>query len=272
MLPLIPSWLILFSMILLQSGFGDAVTADGPVTLRVLAWNVHHCRGIDGRLDVARIAAVIRELDPDLVALQEVDKNCTRSGNVDQPAELSKLTGLSVVFEKNIDLQGGQYGNAVLSRWPVQKHRNVYLPCLKNGEQRGALIVDVMVPAGESPEPPIPLSFISVHFDHRSDDQERLQSADVINSLLQEAGAQRMLLAGDLNASPESAVLQNILAHWTNTATKPLPTVPVDKPHTQIDYILISPAVKGAVIECRVPEEELASDHRAIFAVIELNR
>lgn len=268
----IPSWLFFISMIFVQPAFTTQATADSRVRLRVLAWNIHHCEGVDSRLDVARIAALIRELDPDLVALQEVDKNCTRSGNVDQPAELARLTGLHAVFEKNIDLQRGQYGNAVLSRWPIQKHRNLHLPCLKNGEQRGALIVDVAVPSTESDEMAIPLSFISTHFDHRSDDQERLESAAVVNGLLKEAGTRRMLLAGDLNASPDSAVLNRILSHWTSTASDPLPTVPVDKPHTQIDYILMSAALNGRVIECRVPEEKLASDHRAIFAVIELNR
>lgn len=272
MFPWIPPLFVFCSVIFLQAASSDRVTAADPVQLRVLAWNVHHCEGVDGRLDVARISAVIRSLDPDLVALQEVDKNCTRSNSVDQPAELAKLTGLHAVFEKNIDLQGGQYGNAVLSRWPVQKHRNLHLPCLKQGEQRGALIVDTAVPGDESNESPIPLSFISTHFDHRGDDQERLESAAMLNSLAAETGAGRMLLAGDLNARPESAVLQRILTLWSNTTTKPLPTVPADKPRTQIDYILMSAAVKARVIECRVPDETLASDHRPIFAVIELER
>ncbi|MEX2025646.1 MAG: endonuclease/exonuclease/phosphatase family protein, partial [Pirellulaceae bacterium] len=61
--------------------------------LRVLTYNIHHGEGIDGKLDLPRIARVIESVDPDLVALQEVDRRVERTGSVDQPAELARLTG-----------------------------------------------------------------------------------------------------------------------------------------------------------------------------------
>ena len=74
--------------------------------------------GVDRKLDVPRIARVIKSVKPDLVALQEVDNKAGRSGRVDQATELARLTGMRPVFGANIPLQGGHSGNAILSRFP----------------------------------------------------------------------------------------------------------------------------------------------------------
>ena len=112
--------------------------AAEPRSLRVLCYNIHHGEGVDGKLDLARIARVIRSVDPTIVALQEVDSRTTRTDRVDQPAELARLTDMKVVFEKNIEFGGGEYGNAVLSKLPITGHRNHLLPLLDGGGQRGA--------------------------------------------------------------------------------------------------------------------------------------
>lgn len=79
---------------------------DAPLRLRVLTYNIHHGAGIDGKLDLERIARVIRDARPDIVALQELDRNTQRTRKVDQPAELARLTGLHGTFGGNIALQG----------------------------------------------------------------------------------------------------------------------------------------------------------------------
>jgi endonuclease/exonuclease/phosphatase family metal-dependent hydrolase len=263
----LPMFRLLACMIVLFTSVADA---DEPLRLRVLSYNVHHCEGVDGRLDVARIAKVINDRKPDLVALQEVDKNCKRSATVDQPEQLAKLTGLHVVFGRNIDLQGGEYGNAVLSRWPVTGQKNHVLPCLEEGEQRGALAVEIDVPQGSTGNPATSLTFISTHLDHRKPDKERLQSVDVINNLPGVSSNRLMILAGDLNATPESAVLDRVRKTWTLASSKPHPTVPVHQPKIQIDYIATFPSQRWKVLEFEVLDEAVASDHRAVFSVIEL--
>src|SRR5437762_3345786 len=80
-----------------------------PLRLTVMRYNIHHCEGTDKKLDVARIAAVINAAKPDLVALQEVDRNTNRTNHVDQPAELAKLTKMHVFFGKAMDFEGGEY-------------------------------------------------------------------------------------------------------------------------------------------------------------------
>lgn len=235
--------------------------ARAPVHVRILSWNIHHGEGTDGQLDLERIARVITSVNPDIVALQEVDRNCTRTGQVDQPAELARLTGLKVVFEKNVDLQGGEYGNALLTRWPVVRHQNHHLPNRDNGEQRGALFVELAVPQSQAG-----LTFIATHLDHRKPDEERLASAEFINALVLPDAGRSFLIAGDLNATPDSAVLTKFLEKWTNTTAKSLPTIPSDKPSRQIDFIMMRRAGRWKTVECRVLDEAVASDHRAIFA------
>src|SRR5690242_8494338 len=89
-----------------------AADPAGPAALRVLSYNIHHGEGTDGKLDLDRIAAVIKAQKPDLVAVQEVDRNTKRTNQVDQAAVLGKLTGLHAAFARAIDLQGGEYGQA----------------------------------------------------------------------------------------------------------------------------------------------------------------
>ena len=81
---------------------GPGAAAD---TIRILAYNIHHGAGMDGILDLRRVAALIRELDPDLVALQEIDSATTRTGGVDQAAELGRLTGLTPIFGRFVEVR-----------------------------------------------------------------------------------------------------------------------------------------------------------------------
>ena len=237
---------------------------DAPLRLRVLSYNIHHGAGIDGRLDLERIARIIQQSEADVVALQEVDQSTTRTGKVDQPAELARLTGLHVVFGGNIPLQGGGYGNAVLSRHPIVRHENHKLPRHDNGEQRGLLEVEIELP-GKTP-----LLFLATHLDHRRDDSERVASTAVINKLAAKRPTQLALLAGDLNDGPKSKTLSELASHWTNASSEPMATFPADKPTGQIDFVLFRPAERWRVVETRVLAEDKASDHRPILSVLEI--
>lgn len=247
--------------------FGRLSWADSPkpVRLRVLTYNIHHAAGVDRKLDVARIARVINDAKPDIVALQEVDQRVTRSKGVDQPAELSRLTKLHVVFGDNIGFGGGKYGNAVLSRFPITKHRNHQLPNVDNGEQRGVLEATITIP-----DLAAPLVLFATHLDHRPNDRERFESAQAINALAAKHHSQPVLLAGDLNDTVESRTLREFAKQWTRANDKPLATIPVDKPTKQIDFVLFRPAEQWKVIEAKVLPESVASDHRAFLAVLEL--
>ncbi|WP_345686549.1 endonuclease/exonuclease/phosphatase family protein [Novipirellula caenicola] len=254
------SWLLL-----LLVSLAPFAVADEPVKLRVLSYNIHHGEGIDGQLDLQRIAAVINSVKPDLVALQEVDQNVGRSQSVDQPAELARLTDMNVVFGANIPLQGGHYGNAILSRYPVRAHTNRMLPNLADGEQRGYIEATIQIPGVAEP-----LLLMATHLDHRRDERERLESADAINASVKKAKQPIALLAGDMNATPDSETMKRLGAMWTSVTDAPIPTIPVTEPKRQIDFILYRPQNRWNVVEVNVLDEAVASDHRAIFAVLQL--
>jgi endonuclease/exonuclease/phosphatase family metal-dependent hydrolase len=240
--------------------------ASRPTELRVLTYNIHHGEGLDKELDLERIAAVIREARPDLVALQEVDRGVRRSGGVDQPAELGRLTGMHAVFEKNIPLEGGEYGNAILSRYPLRGHRNHHLPQIRPHEQRGVLEAQVEIRGRR-------VTLLATHFDHRPDDTERMASLEQVRGLVEERSGEVVVLAGDLNDFPTSRALTEAatmleVAHPTD-GSEGL-SFPADAPDRRIDYILYRAPAGAKVVECHVLPESVASDHRPVLAVIQL--
>ena len=232
--------------------------------LRILSYNIHHAEGVDGKLDVPRIAQVILSVDPDLVALQEVDKNTIRTGKVNQDIELSRLTKMNSVFGSNITFQGGQYGNAILSKFPIIKNKNFLLPNVDSGEQRGLLQSQIQISNKEN------VLFFSTHLDHRRSDTERLASAKAINQIISLDNKSPAILAGDFNDVPDSPTLKELGKAWLRTNKKILRTIPASKPSRQIDYIFVQPKERWKIIESQVLDEDTASDHRAIFSIIEL--
>lgn len=252
--------------------FGGCAAPE-PTEVRVLCYNIRHGRGMDGAVDLERIAAVIRAADPDLVALQEVDRGVRRTDRVDQPARLGELTGMTAVFEKNIDFQGGEYGNAILTRLPIVHHTNHHLPQVRPNEQRGML--EVRVRAG-----PHELVFLNTHFDSRPDDTERMASVELFEGLLrtEAVGGERrgdlpVILTGDINATPDSRVLQRLFTLMHDACPPEMNdvfTFRSDNPTKRIDYILYNDHPDLRCLEYQVIDEPMASDHRPILAVFEL--
>lgn len=221
-------------------------------TLRVVCWNLHHGVGEDGKLDLPRIANVIKEAKPDLVALQEVDNQCSRSGKVDQAAELAKLTGMHGAFGKAMDFQGGGYGQAILSRFPIAHTKVHALPGM--GEPRIAFEAIVSIDSAK-------LRFISIHLD--LDATQRLAQAESLTATF--TGEKiPLILCGDFNDGPESAVLKTFGKCLTPVSKKsPSLTCPAGKPVEEIDHILVNGLTPVAPLT--VLPEAVASDHRPLL-------
>ncbi len=257
--------MLLVSLACLLSGCASST----PTTVRVLCYNIHHGAGMDGRIDLERIAKVIQDAEADLVSLQEVDRGVRRTEGVDQPAVLAELTGMQAVFEKNIPYQGGEYGNAVLSRFPVIQHENHYLPQSFPDEQRGLLEVHVGLRDDDEDSR---LIFFATHFDYRPDDGERMASVAMLREVVAAREGQPVIVAGDLNALPESRVIADATSFMTVVFAVAGPegfTFPADKPVRRIDYILHNNHPGLRCVETRVIPEPLASDHRPVLAVFE---
>src|SRR5688572_23457574 len=212
---------------------GQILAAD-PVEVRVLTYNIHHGEGLDGKIDLERLARIITNSKADLVALQEVDRNTKRSGGADQAKEIGRLTGMHYVFGKAIEYQGGEYGQAILSRWPISSHKVHALPQRAGREQRIALIGVLDSPIGG-------LKFASTHFDHQIE-AIRIEQAQAVEEIFDGAPSAPAILAGDFNATPESETMKKLFVQWQDAATShPGPTIPAESPTRRIDYILLRP-------------------------------
>lgn len=114
-----------------------------PAAFTIMTFNIHHGEGLDGRVNIKRIADLIQNEKVDVVALQEVDRYRWRSGYMDQAKELAELLGMDMRFAPSLTYTAGQYGNAILSRYPIEDSSYTLLPGHK--ETRSLLEVTIMV-------------------------------------------------------------------------------------------------------------------------------
>jgi endonuclease/exonuclease/phosphatase family metal-dependent hydrolase len=227
---------------------------------RVMTYNIHHGEGLDGRVDLERIAAVIREHRADIVALQEVDKGVRRTAGRDFPAELAALTGMTCLFRNNFAYQGGEYGNALLTRFPVRHWTNTPLRMLRAGEQRGVLQAVLEVQGRE-------LLVLNTHLDYRRDDAERLANVAQFREILAGYPGLPAVVAGDFNDLPGSRTWAAMAAEfddvWPLAGAGEGFTFPSARPERRIDYQWRR---KGSPLRPRrawVPGSD-ASDHRPL--------
>jgi endonuclease/exonuclease/phosphatase family metal-dependent hydrolase len=239
---------------------------------RVLVYNIHAGRDAAEADNLERVAAIVKMSGADVVLLQEVDRRTERSGRMDQVAELERLTGFDAAFGKTLDYQGGEYGIALLSRWPIVRDTLVRLavspPQQRAGgsyEPRGALRASIAAPNDT-------LFVVNTHIDASEDDQYRRQEMAgllaIVDSLRSRRGA--VLLGGDLNATPESEVIRMALVAgvrdaWLECGQGPGLTYPASLPVKRIDYLMI---VARADCEVAVVIESQASDHRGVLFTI----
>jgi endonuclease/exonuclease/phosphatase family metal-dependent hydrolase len=251
---------------LCAAGCQSAGKAATTSTFRAMTYNIHHGEGLDRKVDLQRIADLIKREQADIVALQEVDKGVQRTGQRDCPAELAALTGMTCVFSNNYPFQGGEYGNAVLTRFPVQHWSNRHYKMLRPGEPRGLLQVVLDVHGRE-------LVFLDTHLDPRGDDAERWFSSAELEEAIQPYRGQPMILCGDFNDIPDSRTCKKLAQEFTDTWVAAGAgdgfTIPAEKPRKRIDYIWTSkdPAIQA--LKVWVPESE-ASDHRPVVAEFKL--
>lgn len=232
-------------------------TAQERPRLRVLTYNIHHAEGSDGKIDYERIAAIITSLKPDVVALQEVDQCTRRSAGVDQASRLAELTGMQHAFGTAMHYAGGAYGEAILSRFPMTEPTTFRLPFRFGQEPRAALAARVR-PAGGLPE----FLLVGTHLCHQSG-ETRLDQTRQLHRLFGAEGTVTRLpviLAGDLNARPDSEPMRALLENgWIDAVA----------PHSVIDYVLYRSGDPWRIAQIKIVDDLVASDHRPVLAVLE---
>lgn len=233
--------------------------AAGPprVRLNVMSYNIHVGIGMDKKLDLARIAGVIKQSRADIVGLQEVDRGVERTGRVDEIKELARLTGMDYAFAHNLDYQGGQYGVAVLSRFPILSIDHWRYANRRERERRGFIRVETEV-AGRR------LNFVTTHLDYQFEDGRLFEAEQLLKALEGVSGP--LVVAGDFNEEPRGVAYEMMLKAgfkdaWTRDA--PGPTFPADKPTKRIDYVYHRGLGEDVHATATVPDT-LASDHRPL--------
>lgn len=249
----------------LASNGGSSVETHEPVTIRVMTYNVHHCNppSKPGFIDVGAIVNTIRAQDPDLLALQEIDVNTTRSGAFNQAEEIAEKLHMNFFFGKAIDYQGGEYGVAILSKYPLSETVVNHLPTKAEtkGEPRVLATAKVALPDGSH------IRFGSTHLDAQKDAVNRQMQIEEIGTI---AYSEKLpfIIAGDFNAVPGTGVIKHLDKHFTRTCQPCDPTIPVDNPDKAIDFIAYTPDKKFKVISNEVIAEKYASDHLPVVAEI----
>jgi len=257
------AWCTLIPFILVCIGCGGGQRSPEYAiavtdTLRVMAYNIHHAEGMDEVIDLDRIAALIREVDPDVVTLQEVDSVVARTNSVDQALELASLTGYQPVFSQFMPYQGGGYGMAVLSRLPVAESRTLRLP---DGEEpRTSLSVTLRSEKG------LRYRIVGIHF--YMTENQRLAQARKTEELLGDDvllgnDVLPTILLGDFNSQLGDSVMTHLSQSWT-IVEKGVDhfTFPSYAPEKEIDFLLFRPANRFEVINQFLIDEPVISDHR----------
>jgi len=225
--------------------------------IRIMTYNVHACIGMDGKHSPERIARVIAQSDPDIVALQELDVGRSRTGGLNQARRIAELLEMKWHFHPSLAIGQEQYGNAVLSRMPMRLVKADALPGGKRREPRGALWVEI----GGG----VPLQLFNTHLGLNS--RERMTQ---IRTLLGTDWLDRrdrkppVVVCGDFNAGPRSRVYRELAGaledmHRAGSRRPPRATWLGLR---RIDYVFASPglaALHACVIRSRLAR--VASDH-----------
>jgi endonuclease/exonuclease/phosphatase family metal-dependent hydrolase len=235
--------------------------------LRILTYNVHGCRGSDGRLSPGRIAAVIAEARPDVVALQELDVGRARTGGMDQAQAIARSLGMDFHFHPVLRVEEERYGDAILSALPLRLAKAGPLPEPPRRplffEPRGALWVAVELGGG------VELQVINTHLGllarERAVQVEALLGEDWLNHPA--CRGRPVVLLGDLNAVPRSRAYRRLVGRLRDaqralSGRRPRPTFPARWPLLRIDHVLLGEGVEVRQVEVRRgPLERVASDH-----------
>lgn len=247
---LITAWLV--ACVAFAQGHND--------TIRIMTFNLH--AGHDASL--MQIGLLIKQYQPDFVALQEVDKNtrrsnCPHQNNRDFITELAYYSGMEGLFGPTIKFSGGLYGIGLLTRHQLVDVHNSKLPRPNSRmEQRGLLQGTFILPDGDT------IVMACTHLEAFDSISRVAQANFLLNHF---AGSKHpVILAGDFNASPADDAIRLLTSQWLDCTAGDF-TFSVKNPSEQIDYIFARPSRAWRTIESQVIPVKL-SDHYPVIATL----
>jgi len=232
--------------------------ADILPVLRVMTYNIHRGINKNNTLDLDGITEVIRDSGADIVALQEVERFSIRTGFKDQIAYIADKLSMDYAFGKSMNILNGQYGNGILSKYPIEEYEVKELP--SEGEQRTLFRAGINVWGSR-------ISFYSTHLGLSQEEREK--QIGEIGRLVGNCG--NFILAGDFNMYlDEPGILGGRFRDCTVTENdRCRVTFEKDGLSERIDYIFASENFE--VKEYNVIKAD-ASDHYPVICVLEMKR
>ena len=233
-----------------------AISAHSQDNLKLMSYNIRNAKGMDGIYSFQRIANVINNEAPDVVAVQEIDSMTTRSNQTYVLGEIAERTQMHANYAPAISFQGGKYGIGILSK---EKPLNIKTYPLPGREEERMLMV------AEFED----YIFACTHLSLTEED--RLASLEIFKRSA-EASNKPFFLAGDLNDTPDSKFIQGLQKDFQILTNTKAPTFPSTEPQETIDYIAAwrPTNTSFAALASQVVEEPLASDHRPICVNIRM--
>lgn len=238
---------------------------------RLLTYNVHRCLGVDRRLDVDRIAAVIAEFEPDVVCLQELDVGRARTGGVDQAEAIAGKLAMTSRFHPAMRVEAELYGDAILTPHPERLMRVGALPTvrgIRGLEPRGALWSRIEIKG-------VALNVINTHLGLVPREQ-RLQALALAGPDWVGACDGPTILTGDFNATsltrPYKTLTRRLDDAQRRLGLKPsVKTFPSSFPAIRIDHCFVSPEIRVTAIQAPFsPLARMASDHLPLIMDFEI--
>lgn len=224
--------------------------------IKVMTYNIHRGIGKDGRLDLSRICETIAGSGADIVALQEVERYSVRTGFQDQIAYLADKLSMHYVYGKSLNILNGQYGNAILSKYPIESSGLERLPSKK--ESRTLLRADLKINGGS----------LAVYTTHLGlDKEERREQFERIAELARDTAGPHVV-TGDFNCTSDAlSSLDQYMDSGASLQFRDQNTFESDGLGSRIDYILLSDGLE--TMDYTVLQSG-ASDHYPVLSTIEL--
>lgn len=238
---------------------------------RLITYNVHRCVGVDRRLDVARIAGVLADHEPDIVCLQELDVGRARTGGVDQAQEIAERLAMSLRFHPAMRVESELYGDAILTHRPERLVKADALPTIRGVpglEPRGALWSAIDIDG-------VTLNVINTHLGLVPREQ-RLQALALAGPDWLGACEGPTIVTGDFNATsltrPYQTLTRRLVDAQRQLGCKPsVKTFPSSFPAIRIDHCFISPEVRVTGVAAPFsPLARMASDHLPLIVDFEI--
>ena len=248
--------------------------SGSPLKLKVLTYNIHRAIGVDRRFRPERIVRVLRHYEADVVLLQEVDEGAPRSRELNLAKELARMAGYPhFALGHNVSLRKGRYGNATLSRFPIERERNIDLSVAQSWIRRGCQHTSVQLPDGR------PMEVFNLHLGLSA--REREKQIELLSHCYEFGGVPEttpMLVGGDFNdwRSLLWPIFTNGFGCSCATDSKTgrrgaIATYPSFSPQGGLDRIYYrGPLQLVSARRCRLQISRVASDHLPIIAEFEL--